>query len=80
MYIPPILTLWLSNLVHERPSLTKQSTVAEMNNLAALLNEWRAGIKSRASRPQANSVATFPTQPTTNNLDWVNVMAYDFYD
>ncbi|KMT03226.1 hypothetical protein BVRB_8g197740 [Beta vulgaris subsp. vulgaris] len=68
----------------------QQATVQEMNNLAALLNEWRAAINARAAprllltaalyyRAQANPAATFPTQAIRNSLDWVNVMAYDFY-
>ncbi|KAL2942159.1 Class V chitinase [Bienertia sinuspersici] len=63
----------------------------EMNNLKDLLNEWKTAIKSQAPnllltaalnvKPQVNPSVTFPIQAITNNLDWVNVMAYDFiYD
>uniref|UniRef100_A0A803MPV0 GH18 domain-containing protein n=1 Tax=Chenopodium quinoa TaxID=63459 RepID=A0A803MPV0_CHEQI len=60
-----------------------------MDNMATLLTEWRAAIKAQAPnliltaalhfRPMANSVATFPAKAISDNLDWVNVMAYDFY-
>ncbi|XP_021725043.1 chitinase-3-like protein 1 [Chenopodium quinoa] len=66
-----------------------QSTVEEMNNLGTLLNEWRATVRAKAPNliltaalhysPRPNPVATFPTQAINNNLDFLNVMAYDFY-
>ena len=67
----------------------QQSEIDEMNNLGTLLNEWRSAIKARSPSllltaalhysPDANSVAKFPAQSITLNLDFVNVMAYDFY-
>ncbi|XP_021723510.1 acidic mammalian chitinase-like [Chenopodium quinoa] len=67
----------------------QQSKKEEMDNMATLLTEWRAAIKAQAPNliltaalrftPIANSVATFPAKAIADNLDWVNVMAYDFY-
>ncbi|XP_021723508.1 acidic mammalian chitinase-like [Chenopodium quinoa] len=67
----------------------QQSKKEEMDNMATLLTEWRAAIKAQAPNliltaalpftPIANSVATFPVKAISDNLDWVNVMAYDFY-
>ena len=69
------------------------STATEFTNLGLLLNEWRAAVASE-STSSGNSplllVAAFfyssnyyslnyPIQAITNSLDWVNVMAYDFY-
>ncbi|GMY35665.1 class V chitinase-like [Fagus crenata] len=69
------------------------STATEFTNLGLLLNEWRAAVASE-STSSGNAplllVAAFfyssnyyslnyPIQAITNSLDWVNVMAYDFY-
>ena len=67
----------------------QQTTIEEMNNYGVLLKEWRAAINARSLPllltaavhyiPDANSVARFPIQAITQNLDFINVMAYDFY-
>lgn len=68
---------------------------SEMANMATLLEEWRAALDDEASRtgtdrliltaavavsPQLNPETRFPTEVIARNLDWVNVMAYDFYN
>ncbi|KAL9227507.1 hypothetical protein vseg_003189 [Gypsophila vaccaria] len=73
----------------------QQTTQDEMNNLGTLLTEWRAAINADATNtglqpllltaalaytPVANPSATFPSQVIAQTLDWVNVMAYDFYN
>ena len=73
----------------------QQTLPSEMTNLGLLLDEWRAAINAESSRtgsqrliltaavavsPQVNSQTRFPTQAISRSLDWVNVMAYDFYD
>ncbi|KAE8718885.1 hypothetical protein F3Y22_tig00109987pilonHSYRG00158 [Hibiscus syriacus] len=72
----------------ERPS-----TRTEMDNLGLLLNEWRAALNYESAvtgRPKLLlSAALFynsyynsllhPIQAIRNSLDWINVMAYDFY-
>lgn len=72
----------------------QQITAAEMTNLATLLNEWRTAVNAESSRtgadalilsaalavsPQVNPSTRFPTDVIAKTLDWVNVMAYDFY-
>ncbi|GMI84364.1 hypothetical protein HRI_002105600 [Hibiscus trionum] len=64
-----------------------------MTSLATLLDEWQAEVvaESRNSGktrllltmsayglPIVNAVS-FPIEPTKRNLDWVNIMAYDYY-
>ncbi|XP_058113186.1 class V chitinase-like [Magnolia sinica] len=67
-------------------------TTQEMANLGIFFNEWRAAVvsESRSSgRPQLLLTAavyfsatrdslSYPIQSIRRNLDWVNVMAYDF--
>jgi chitinase len=69
------------------------STKEEMTNFGSLLNEWRAAVaaesKSSGKAPLLLSAAVFyssdyysliyPIQAISNTLDWLNVMAYDFY-
>ncbi|XP_021741381.1 acidic mammalian chitinase-like [Chenopodium quinoa] len=66
-----------------------QTTINEMNHMATLLYEWKAAINRRAPhllltaalrfKPVAYTGVPFPVQAIIDNLDWVNVMAYDFY-
>ncbi|XP_060171867.1 uncharacterized protein LOC132603027 isoform X2 [Lycium barbarum] len=68
-------------------------SATDMTNLGTLLNEWRTAINTEArnsnsasllftatvsSSPQVNSL-TYPIESVTKNLDWINLMAYDFY-
>lgn len=68
---------------------------SEMANMATLLEEWRSALDDEASStgadrliltaavavgPQLNPETRFPTEVIARNLDWVNVMAYDFYN
>ncbi|KAG6625690.1 class V chitinase-like [Carya illinoinensis] len=69
------------------------STSTEMNNLGLLLNEWRAAVAKEASSTRNTTLLlaaaffytsnyytlNYPFQAISNSLDWVNVMAYDFY-
>ncbi|KAB1211837.1 Chitotriosidase-1 [Morella rubra] len=69
------------------------STATEFTNLGTLLNEWRTAVanesKSSGKTALLLSAAFFysanyyslnyPIQAISNSLDWVNVMAYDFY-
>ncbi|KAK6236907.1 hypothetical protein SCA6_012244 [Theobroma cacao] len=69
------------------------STATEMTNLGLLLNEWRAAVDdesaSTGNSPLLLSAALFrssdyytldyPIQAIENSLNWINVMAYDFY-
>ncbi|KNA05752.1 hypothetical protein SOVF_187520 [Spinacia oleracea] len=67
----------------------QQTQPDEMNNMATLLNEWRAAINSNGQSliltaalhysPIVSQAVTFPAQAISDNLDWVNVMAYDFW-
>ncbi|KAI8570424.1 hypothetical protein RHMOL_Rhmol01G0032900 [Rhododendron molle] len=70
-----------------------QSTT-EMANLGVLLDEWRAAVATEAQSagqppllltaafyyaPSINGL-NYPVQSISNSLDWINLMAYDFYD
>ncbi|XP_008242940.1 PREDICTED: chitotriosidase-1-like [Prunus mume] len=69
------------------------SSTTEMTNLGSLLTEWRAAVanESKASGKTALLLAAavfrsadyytinYPFQAISNSLDWINVMAYDFY-
>ncbi|XP_010496391.1 PREDICTED: chitotriosidase-1-like [Camelina sativa] len=65
----------------------------EMRNFGKLLEEWREAVEDDAERtenmpllltaavyysPSHNSVS-YPIQEIDENLDWVNLIAYDFY-
>ncbi|PIN03288.1 Chitinase [Handroanthus impetiginosus] len=69
-------------------------TAGDMTNLGTLLTEWRAAVATEARSsgraallltaafyfsPNLNELK-YPAQSINTNLDWVNVMAYDFYD
>ncbi|XP_059638049.1 cysteine-rich receptor-like protein kinase 25 [Cornus florida] len=69
------------------------STDSDMANIATLLDEWRIAIESE-SRNSSNSKlvltmavqfspyldsTSFPIQAIGKNLDWVHVIAYDYY-
>ncbi|KAK9705826.1 hypothetical protein RND81_07G084900 [Saponaria officinalis] len=73
----------------------QQTTSGEMSNLGTLLTEWRAAVNAEATNtgrqplllsaalavsPRVNPSATYPATVIAKTLDWVNVMAYDFYD
>ncbi|XVF48459.1 hypothetical protein PTKIN_Ptkin03bG0191700 [Pterospermum kingtungense] len=69
------------------------STTIEMSNFGALLREWRQAVNTEARNtgrsPLLLAAAVFyssnyysldyPVQTAANSLDWINVMAYDFY-
>lgn len=71
------------------------SDSTQMNNFGTLLTEWRAAVvteaKSSGKTPLLLSAAvlylpyyysssvTYPIQAISNSLDWINLMAYDFY-
>lgn len=68
-------------------------TAAKYTNLGTLLDEWRVAVANEArisgKPPLLLTAAVFrssnyysldyPVQSISNNLDWVNVMSYDFY-
>ncbi|XP_022882835.1 chitotriosidase-1-like [Olea europaea var. sylvestris] len=69
-------------------------TASDMANLGLLLNEWRTAVAADATAssmaaliltaavsfsPTVNGLK-YPVQSINSNLDWINVMAYDFYD
>ncbi|KAI3443986.1 hypothetical protein Pfo_000651 [Paulownia fortunei] len=69
-------------------------TTSDMANLGSLLAEWRQAVVAEAkSSGKAALLLTaafyyssslnglnYPAQSINGNLDWINVMAYDFYD
>jgi chitinase len=69
------------------------STESDMTNLGFLLNEWHAAVKKesgRTGKAQLLLVAAVNFRPTyrslrypvddiSRSLDWINVLAYDFY-
>ncbi|OMO61789.1 hypothetical protein CCACVL1_23250 [Corchorus capsularis] len=69
------------------------SDATQMTNLGFLLNEWRAAVNSESTatgKPKLFLTAAvfrnsdyytlnYPIQAVKNGLDWINVMAYDFY-
>ncbi|XP_038696656.1 class V chitinase-like [Tripterygium wilfordii] len=68
-------------------------TTAKMSNLGLFLNEWRAAVASESTasgkprlflsaavfRNKDYYTINYPIQAISNSLDWINVMAYDFY-
>jgi chitinase len=68
-------------------------TEDEMKNLGSLLNEWRKAVQiesgSTNNAPLLLTAATYsssshegllyPIQAISDSLDWINLMAYDFY-
>ncbi|KAF2310468.1 hypothetical protein GH714_011884 [Hevea brasiliensis] len=71
------------------------NTTTRMSNLGLLLNEWKAAVAAEAENsgrtPLLLSAAVlylpyyystsvpYPIQAVSNSLDWINLMAYDFY-
>ncbi|KAJ7979635.1 Chitotriosidase-1 [Quillaja saponaria] len=69
------------------------STATDMTNFGALLNEWRAAVANESKTSGKTALllsaavfrssdyysVNYPIQAISNSLDWVNVMAYDFY-
>ncbi|XP_059290104.1 class V chitinase-like [Lycium ferocissimum] len=68
-------------------------SATDMTNLDTLLNEWRTAINTEARNsgsaallftatvscsPQVNNLS-YPIQSVAKNLDWINLMAYEFY-
>ncbi|KAA8522899.1 hypothetical protein F0562_009322 [Nyssa sinensis] len=68
-------------------------SASEMTNLRLLVNEWRAAVAAEARSsgrppliltaavyyaPSINGV-NYPIQAIARSLDWINLMAYDFY-
>ncbi|GAB4832723.1 hypothetical protein Ancab_006741 [Ancistrocladus abbreviatus] len=65
----------------------------DMTNLGSLLTEWRSAVSAESKSsgepplsltaavyfyPTVNSL-NYPTSSIASNLDWINLMAYDFY-
>ncbi|XP_031099021.1 class V chitinase-like [Ipomoea triloba] len=69
-------------------------TTNQMADLESLLKEWRAAVAAEAASSGRSPLLltaviyylsrinelSYPVQAIQKNLDWVNVMAYDFYD
>ncbi|WMV36314.1 hypothetical protein MTR67_029699 [Solanum verrucosum] len=68
-------------------------SASDMMNLGILLNEWRIAINTEARNsskvdllftaavsgsPRVNG-SIYPVQSLAKNLDWINLIAYDFY-
>ncbi|PSS36148.1 Endochitinase [Actinidia chinensis var. chinensis] len=69
-------------------------TTSEMSNLGLLVSEWRSAVVAEASNitgkspliltaafyyaPSVNGL-NYPIQAVAKGLDWINLMAYDFY-
>ncbi|KAK4604695.1 hypothetical protein RGQ29_012958 [Quercus rubra] len=68
------------------------STTTDMTNLGLLFKEWREAVEKESknsNKPQLLLTAavyyssvfcslSYPAEATENNLDWINVMAFDF--
>ncbi|XP_018850358.2 class V chitinase-like [Juglans regia] len=69
------------------------STAVEMTNLESLLKEWRAAVEIEAQittkarllltaevfYSSAIGSASYPCKTISNTLDWINVLAFNFY-
>nr|GMD77000.1 class V chitinase-like [Ipomoea batatas] len=69
-------------------------TTNQMADLESLLKEWRAAVAAEAASsgrlpllltaviyyPSKIKELSYPVQAIQKNLDWINVMAYNFYD
>ncbi|KAK4369847.1 hypothetical protein RND71_009322 [Anisodus tanguticus] len=68
-------------------------SATDMTNFGILLNEWRTAINTEATNsgrvallftaavsysPRVNGL-NYPVQSVARNLDWLNLMAYEFY-
>ncbi|XP_019233722.1 PREDICTED: chitotriosidase-1-like [Nicotiana attenuata] len=68
-------------------------SATDMTNLGTLLNEWRTAINTEVRNsgrvallltaavsysPRVNGL-NYPVESLARNLDWINLMAYDFY-
>ncbi|GFY80763.1 glycosyl hydrolase family protein with chitinase insertion domain-containing protein [Actinidia rufa] len=69
-------------------------TTSEMSNLGLLVSEWRSAVVAEATNmteklpliltaafyyaPNVNAL-NYPIQAIAKDLDWINLMAYDFY-
>ncbi|CAN4084426.1 unnamed protein product [Withania somnifera] len=67
-------------------------SASDMRNLGTLLNEWRVAINTEAGNSRSTLLLTaavsgsprvngsiYPVQSLAKNLDWINLIAYDFY-
>ncbi|KAF2542153.1 hypothetical protein F2Q68_00029543 [Brassica cretica] len=69
------------------------SSATEMSNFGTLLREWRSAVAAEASSSGRQRLllaaavfhsnnhysVLYPVQAVADSLDWVNLMAYDFY-
>ena len=69
------------------------SSATEMSNFGTLLREWRSAVVAEASSSGRQRLllaaavfysnnyysVLYPVQAVADSLDWVNLMAYDFY-
>jgi len=69
------------------------SSATEMTNLGLLLTEWRAAIAEDSTTTGETALllsaaffynsnyytVNYPFQAISNSMDWINLMAYDFY-
>ncbi|KAG5564140.1 hypothetical protein RHGRI_000357 [Rhododendron griersonianum] len=69
------------------------NTSSEMANMATLFDEWRLAIESESGNSSGSQLilttavrfspyldnASFPIESMKKNLDWVHVMAFDYY-
>ncbi|KAK7291976.1 hypothetical protein RIF29_07565 [Crotalaria pallida] len=74
-------------------SWVSANTSSDMSNMGRLFQEWRAAISSEvtnSSTPALILTAAVPYQPESdygsypavsigNNLNWINILAYDYY-
>lgn len=74
-------------------SASRPSTSSEMTNMATLFDEWRLAIESESANSSGSQLiltmavkfspdsynASFPIESIKKNLDWVHVIAYDYY-
>jgi chitinase len=71
------------------------STAADMTNLGSLLDEWRAAVDKESEltgndrlllvaavkyTSSMSPTVTYPVNQIARKLDWINVVAYDFYN
>ncbi|XP_059455022.1 class V chitinase-like [Corylus avellana] len=71
------------------------STAADMTNFGSLLDEWRAAVDKESQltgndrlllvaavnyTSSTSPTVTYPVNQIARKLDWINVVAYDFYN